>query len=52
MYGEAKLNPKVHLKINGKDTSPVIRQKDESQNWCFNKAKHAKIFEKQTFLTS
>ena len=29
----------------------VIRQKGESQNGCFNKAKHAKISEKQTFLT-
>ena len=29
-----------------------IRQKSESQNGCFNKAKHAKISEKQTFLTS
>ena len=31
--------------------SPVIRQKGESQNGCFKKAKHAKMFEKQTFLT-
>ena len=30
----------------------IIRQKGESQNGCFKKAKHAKIFEKQTFLTS
>ena len=28
-----------------------IRQKGESQNGCFKKAKHAKISEKQTFLT-
>ena len=33
-------------------TSSVIRQKGESQNGCFKKAKHAKISEKQTFLTS
>ena len=33
------------------DNSPVIRQKGESQNGCFKKAKHAKISEKQTFLT-
>ena len=31
--------------------SSVIRQKGESQNGCFKKAKHAKISEKQTFLT-
>ena len=30
----------------------VIRQKGESQNGCFKKAKHTKISEKQTFLTS
>ena len=29
----------------------VIRQKGESQNGCLKKAKHAKISEKQTFLT-
>ena len=29
----------------------VIWQKDESQNGCFKKAKHAKISKKQTFLT-
>ena len=28
-----------------------IRQKGESQNGCFKKAKRAKISEKQTFLT-
>ena len=28
------------------------REKGESQNGCFKKAKHAKISEKQTFLTS
>ena len=32
--------------------SSVIRQKGESQNGCFKKAKNAKISEKQTFLTS
>ena len=32
--------------------SSVIRQKGESQNECFKKAKHAKISQKQTFLTS
>ena len=31
--------------------SSVTRQKGESQNGCLNKAKHAKISEKQTFLT-
>ena len=31
--------------------SSVIRQKGESQNGCFKKAKHAKFSEKQTFLT-
>ena len=33
-----------------KGISSVIRQKGESQNGCFKKAKHAKIFEKQTFF--
>ena len=32
--------------------SSVIMQKGESQNECFKKAKHAKISEKKTFLTS
>ena len=31
--------------------SSVKRQKGESQNGCFKKAKHAKMSEKQTFLT-
>ena len=31
--------------------SSVRRQKGESQDECFKKAKHAKISEKQTFLT-
>ena len=35
-----------------KNYSSVIRQKGESQNGCFNKTKHAKFSEKQTFLTS
>ena len=30
----------------------VIRQKGKSQNGCFKKAKHSKISEKQTFLSS
>ena len=30
--------------------SSVIRQKGESQNGCFKKAKHVEIFEKQTFV--
>ena len=30
----------------------VIRQKGESQNGCFKKAKHSKFSEKRTFLTS
>ena len=29
----------------------VIRQKGESQTGCFKKTKHAKFFEKRTFLT-
>ena len=28
----------------------VIRQKGESQNWCFRKTKHAKFSEKRTFF--
>ena len=32
-------------------TSSVIRQKDESQNGCFKRTKHAKFSEKRTFLT-
>ena len=32
-------------------TAPVIKQKEESQNGCFKKTKHAKFSEKQTFLT-
>ena len=35
----------------GSYISPVIRQKSESQNGCFKKTKHAKFFEKGTFLT-
>ena len=31
--------------------SSVIRQKGESQNACFKKTKHAKFYEKWTFLT-
>ena len=31
--------------------SSVIRQKCESQSWCFKKTKHAKFSEKRTFLT-
>ena len=31
--------------------SSVIRQKDEYQNGCFKKTKHAKFSEKRTFLT-
>ena len=31
--------------------SSIIRQKGESQNGCFEKTKHAKFFEKRTFLT-
>ena len=34
-----------------RNNSPVIRQKRESQSGCFKKEKHAKISEKQTFLT-
>ena len=32
-------------------SSSGIRQKGESQNGCFKKTKHAKMSEKQTFLT-
>ena len=38
--------------ISDDHTSSVIRLKSESQNECFQKAKHVKIYEKQTFLTS
>ena len=38
-----------NAKATGK--SPVIRQKGESQNGCYNKTKRAKFSEKQTFLT-
>ena len=31
-------------------SSSVIRQKGESQNWCFKKTKHAKFPQKRTFL--
>ena len=31
--------------------SSAIRQKDQSQNRCYKKTKHAKFFEKRTFLT-
>ena len=37
--------PKIDNKSSG------MRQKGESQNGCFKKAKHAKMSEKQTFLT-
>ena len=40
------------METNGFFNSSVIRQKGESQNGRFKKAKHAKISEKQTFLTS
>ena len=40
------------LKIWEKLKSSVIRQKGESQNGCFKKTKHAKFFEKRTFLAS
>ena len=36
---------------DGKIIMLVIREKGESQNGCFKKSKHAKISEKQTFLT-
>ena len=31
--------------------SPVIRQKGETQNWCFKKTKHVKFSVKRTFIT-
>ena len=40
------------FKLYVMNISSVTRQKGESQNGCFKKAKHAKISEKQTFLTS
>ena len=40
----------LHTQTKQKSSS-VIRQKGESQNGCFKKAKHAKISEKQAFLT-
>ena len=32
--------------------SSAIRQKGESQNWCYKKTKHANFSEKQTFLSA
>ena len=43
--------PGVIYRSHGVHVSSVIRQKGESQNGCFKKAKHAKISKKQTFLT-
>ena len=37
--------------IKVRDKTSVVRQKDESQNGSNKKAKHAKFFEKRTFLT-
>ena len=51
IFLEINLNfPLVHLDMILLNSSG-IRQKGESQNGCFKKAKHAKISEKQTFLT-
>ena len=41
-----------HHRTQQWEKSSVIRQKGESQSGCFKMAKHAKISEKQTFLTS
>ena len=40
----------IKLTILNRNSS-VIRQKGESQNWCFKKTKHAKFSEKRTFHT-
>ena len=40
----------MHKHVQGHQLS-VKRQKGKSQNGCFKKPKHAKISEKQTFLT-
>ena len=48
-----QISPKI--KIAQKfifDISLVIRQKGESQKGCFKKTKHAKFWEKRTFLTT
>ena len=42
---------KALVKDNAKNIASVIKQKGETQNGCFKKAKRAKISEKQTFLT-
>ena len=44
-------NQSLHDSIQSINTSLGIRQKGESRNGCFKKAKHAKISEKQIFLT-
>ena len=44
-----KSKPLQHLSKSCKPS--VLKQKGESLNGCFKKAKHAKISEKQTFLT-
>ena len=41
----------VNMFPNIDNKSSEMRQKGESQNGCFKKAKHAKMSEKQTFLT-
>ena len=40
----------IKLTILNRNSS-VIRQKGESQNWCYMKTKHAKFSEKRTFVT-
>ena len=40
----------IKLTILNRNSS-VIRQKGESQNWCFKETKHAKFSEKRTFVT-
>ena len=43
------INSKLYfLETVGKPSA--IRQKSESQNGCYNKTKHAKFYEKRTFL--
>ena len=39
------------LLVNWSDISPVIKQKDDSQNGYLKKTKHAKFSEKRIFLT-
>ena len=46
-----KVLQSLHGHFSSNHCSSVIRQKGEPRNGCFKKAKHAKISEKQIFLT-